>query len=372
MARRPLIVLADDLTGAAEVAAIAHRVGLRAVVFTQKPRGPVDADLLIFDTDTRLATPAQAARRVRALIACLPPHAGLFKKTDSVLRGPVLAELAACSVALGFRRTLLVPANPSLGRVIHAGRYFIAGTPLEETTFARDPHHPRTTSVVLDLLGADRNFPASCAAAGGRLPSTGVFVGEAAAAAAIAHWARTVDRHTLAAGAADFFRAWLATRVTARPAARDYRLPDGAALLLHGSTTAPACSRLLLFRGCRPPAPDKVAARLRRHGAAAVATARSLSSNPRTPAAISRGFAGLARHLRDVGAFHHLLIAGGATAAAVLCALGWSGLKVVRVWAPGVVTLQPANAPGFAVTLKPGSYPWPASLRRFLPRALRS
>jgi uncharacterized protein YgbK (DUF1537 family) len=70
--------------------------------------------------------------------------------------------------------------------------------------------------------------------------------------------------------------------------------------------------------------------------------------------------------LHAAGAFRHLLIAGGATAAAVLRGLGWSRLKVVRVWGPGVVTLQPLAAPGFAVTLKPGSYPWPSGIRRSL------
>jgi len=198
-----------------------------------------------------------------------------------------------------------------------------------------------------------------------------VIIGEAASPADIARWAHVVDRHTLPAGAADFFRSWLANHAASRSSAGRYRLPAGGALLLHGSTTPLVNTRPLRFRGSRAPAFATVAARLRRHGAAAVATAPTFSSRPQDPAAIARGFATLTRELHDAAVFSHLLIAGGATAAVVLRALGWSGLKVVRVWGPGAVTLQPANAPGFAVTLKPGSYPWPASLRRSLPRALR-
>jgi uncharacterized protein YgbK (DUF1537 family) len=368
MSHRPSIVLADDLTGAAEIAAIAHQAGLSAVVLTRLPRRPCDADVIVFDTDTRLASPARAARRVRAWTARLAaqPHAGFFKKVDSVLRGPVLAELAACATSLGLRRTLLVPANPSLGRVIRDGHYSIEGTPLHETAFARDPHHPRTTSSVLALLGATAHPSVSCRSPGSRTPRTGIIVGESATADDIMHWAGAVNRPTLPAGGADFFRAWLQTRVRQLRPAPDYSLPPGGILLLHGTTTGPVNARALAFRGRRAPAAGAVLAALRRHGAVAVAAAPATLHDPDAPAAVSRGFAGLASRLHAAGAFRHLLIAGGATAATVLRTLGWSALKVVRVWSPGVVTLQPAAAPGFAVTLKPGSYPWPANLRHQL------
>ncbi|MDI1250109.1 MAG: four-carbon acid sugar kinase family protein [Lacunisphaera sp.] len=369
MPRRPLLVLADDLTGAAEVAAIAHQAGLRAVVFTQPPRGPVDADVLVIDTDTRLASPARAARQVRACVSRLKklPQAGFFKKTDSVLRGPVLAELAACAQVLGFRRVLLVPANPSLRRVIRDGRCFIAGRPLHETAFARDPHHPARSSAVLERLGVHKSLPAFSRSPGARLPHDGVIVGDARTAADIADWAAAVNRHTLPAGGADFFRAWLHLQTGTPRTAPGFALPAGGALLLHGTTSAPVDGRALVFRGTRAPATARVAGALRDRGSVAVAAATRASRDPRAPAAISRGFATLARRLHAASAFRHLLIAGGATAAAVLRDLGWSRLEVVRVWGPGVVTLQPFAASGFAVTLKPGSYPWPPGIRRSVP-----
>lgn len=369
MPPRPLLVLADDLTGAAEVAAIAHEAGWRAVVFTRPPRGPVDTDVLVLDTDTRLASPARAARRVSAWASRLHqlPHAGFFKKTDSVLRGPVLAELAACARALGLRRVLLVPANPSLRRIIRDGRYLIAGRPLHETAFARDPHHPARSSAVLELLGTQNSLPVACRAPGARLPATGLIVGDAGCTADIADWAGAVDRRILPAGGADFFRAWLQTNADRCPPPLRYPLPAGAALLLHGTTAARVDGRALVFHGVRAPAAARVAAALRRQGAVAVATPAAGSMDPRAPAAIARAFAGLTRNLHAAGAFRHLLIAGGATAAAVLRSLGWTRLKVGRVWGPGVVTLQPSAAPGFAVTLKPGSYAWPPGIRRALP-----
>jgi uncharacterized protein YgbK (DUF1537 family) len=61
-------------------------------------------------------------------------------------------------------------------------------------------------------------------------------------------------------------------------------------------------------------------------------------------------------------AFHQLLVDGGATAAAVTRSLAWHQLATAEVWAPGVVSLQPLSAPDVMLTLKPGSYHWPAPL----------
>jgi uncharacterized protein YgbK (DUF1537 family) len=369
MSRRPLIVIADDLTGAAEVAAIAHEAGLRAVVLTRIPRAPVEADVLVLDTDTRLATPGRAARRVRTRAARLRdlPHAGVFKKTDSVLRGPVLAELAACMDAIGLSRTLLLAGNPSLGRTIETGRCLLDGVEIDRTAFARDPHHPAPGSSVLDLLRAAPGQPdVRCFAPGQRLPRHGVIVGDHRSAADTARWLRAVDSQTLPAGGADFFRAWLRARVATRSRSASGFVPAGPALLLHGTAAVPASEGALLFNGLRPPPATRVALMLRQRGAVAVAGTPLTRNDPAAPAQIAEGFARLALALRDAGAFRHLVISGGATAASVLHALRWHRLAVVRVWGPGVVSLQAAD-PAHTVTLKPGSYPWPDELRRALP-----
>jgi uncharacterized protein YgbK (DUF1537 family) len=210
MSSLPHIVLADDLTGAAEVAAIAHQAGLHAVVLTRLPVGPVDADVLVFDTDTRLAPPREVARR----------------------------QVSACARALGRRRTFLIPSNPSLGRVIHQGRYFVNGQPLQATAFARDPHHPRHTDEVLTLLGPARPAPALCRARARQLPlGARIVIGEASNAADIAHWAGRLDETTLPAGAADFFRAWLEHQRGEKCTGLRYTLPAGGVLLLHGTIT---------------------------------------------------------------------------------------------------------------------------------------
>ena len=376
MPPRPHIVLADDLTGAAEIAAIARQAGRRAVVLTRPPDAPVDTELLVLDTDTRLLPPVLAARRVRAWITRLartqPKHAGVFLKVDSVLRGPVLAHAAAAARALGLSRTLLVPANPSLGRVIRGGRYFVHGRFLHETAFANDPHHPRNTSDALALLGRAPRMPRVCLSSKStELPSRGVVLGDVENASDIRRWVRHLDTDTLPAGGADFFRAWLGSRAPNGPPTRAPRLPKPA-LLLHGTAAGAAGADAFFLRGLRAPAAATVADRLSSHAAAIVAAPARRLTGPDSPVALSAAFAQLTVALKQQNAFQHLLIAGGATAAAVLSALEWTSLEVVHVWAPGVVTLRPLAEPAFFLTLKPGSYSWPAKLRRVLPAALAS
>jgi uncharacterized protein YgbK (DUF1537 family) len=374
MPRPPLIVLADDLTGAAELAAIAHENGRRAMVFTNVPRDPVDADVLVFSTDTRLLTAAQAARRVKlfsvAAKQMLP--AGIFKKVDSVLRGPVIAEAEACAKVFGFDRVVLVPANPSLGRIIRNGSYFVDGLPLHHTAFAHDPHHPASSPDVQVLLGLKKKSPPVCFAPADPLPARGVFVGETGSGHDIIRWAQRSDATTLPAGGADFFRAWLNRRSGLRRRQVPHRLPAGPALLLHGTTSTVVQSGALLFSGRRPPSKNAVAEALRRGKSAIVAASQSTARDSKSHHPIAAGFAQLVRALQRADEFRHLLITGGATAGAVLSELGWSGFEVSHVWGSGAVTLRPTAAPDFAVTLKPGSYPWPAKLRRAVPRIFPS
>jgi len=54
---------------------------------------------------------------------------------------------------------------------------------------------------------------------------------------------------------------------------------------------------------------------------------------------------------------------GGATAAALVRALGWNRLRVVGELSPGVVTTSPAQNAAVDLTIKPGSYQWPTALR---------
>lgn len=111
-----LRLLADDLSGAmdsaAEFTALCGPLPLAL-------HGPPAA---IMDSATREATRAEAIARVAALAPLLPGADIAFKKVDSLLRGHVAAELAACWATGAFRHLVLAPAFPAQGRVTRAGR----------------------------------------------------------------------------------------------------------------------------------------------------------------------------------------------------------------------------------------------------------
>jgi uncharacterized protein YgbK (DUF1537 family) len=135
-----LTVIADDLSGAADCAAVCVERGLSAMVALRPGVRPRDIDVWSVDGDTRAMTEESAAA-VSETVAETASDDLLFKKLDSTLRGHVGAELAA---ALGARRrrrpdtmAILAPAYPALGRTTVGGRQRLHGRPLEEAEIWR-------------------------------------------------------------------------------------------------------------------------------------------------------------------------------------------------------------------------------------------
>jgi D-threonate/D-erythronate kinase len=146
-----MVVIADDLTGAADCAASSAARGCRAAVLLHSPdqeseAGWPDADILSIDANTR-CQPAEQSSEIMARLVHLcdsqqtdNPGYVLFKKIDSTLRGNVAAELSAL---LQARRSgkpanaklsvLLAPALPAQGRTTVGGRIVVYAVPLEET-----------------------------------------------------------------------------------------------------------------------------------------------------------------------------------------------------------------------------------------------
>ena len=98
-----IVVIADDITGAAEIAGIAHRYGLRTILsLSSSPlggnEGGFDADVIVIATDARSYGPEEAARMMKEAMSSIPLEGGtwgVFHKVDSALRGNVKEELDA-------------------------------------------------------------------------------------------------------------------------------------------------------------------------------------------------------------------------------------------------------------------------------------
>jgi uncharacterized protein YgbK (DUF1537 family) len=146
---RRVLLIADDLTGAADSGVQFARAGWRTLLVLHHPCGGLalkpgsrqDADVLALTSESRgLADGTQAAQAVRsALVACSSPSFPLvYKKIDSTLRGHPAAELAAVMDVLGEARALIAPAFPAQGRTTLGGRVMVNGLPLEQTSFGRE------------------------------------------------------------------------------------------------------------------------------------------------------------------------------------------------------------------------------------------
>ncbi|HET8997141.1 MAG TPA: four-carbon acid sugar kinase family protein [Acetobacteraceae bacterium] len=115
-----LRLLADDLTGALDSAArFVPLTGPLPVVWS----GDAPAGHAALDSGTRNLDAAAAAERVAALAPLLADGAPAFKKIDSLLRGHVAVELAACM--RWFDRCILAPAFPFQGRITIGGRQLV-------------------------------------------------------------------------------------------------------------------------------------------------------------------------------------------------------------------------------------------------------
>jgi uncharacterized protein YgbK (DUF1537 family) len=368
MSESRIVVIADDVSGAAELAGIAFAHGLTAEVQTRfEPAS--EAQVLAIDTDSR-GLPAEAAvERVRAVaeqVVATQPML-IFKKVDSLLRGQPRAEIVAVLAATGKRRAALVPANPSRGRVIEAGRYFIGGVPLDQTEFANDPDYPRQSAEIAALLGG---------------PAEAIVVPDAVNAGDLERITRSLDAATLAAGAADFFAAILAHRGylpdSSAPADRSL---DPPALLVCGSIAAWSTRHAESATASLPiVSPDQagngwleIATQTLRNRGALVLTVADRAVPTEQRGEVFDRFSAAASELVRRARPATVLAEGGATAAALARHLGWSRLDIAAAAPTGVGALRPiAAALSPLVLFKPGSYPWPPAIWQRFGQCLRS
>ncbi|MPY90272.1 MAG: hypothetical protein GEU99_20400 [Luteitalea sp.] len=123
------VIVADDLTGAADACAPFVGRGLSGVVMLGVSSRAPEADVVAISTESRSLSSTEAAERVRAASERFSPdraHAVRFKKIDSTLRGHIGAEVAAAMVAWNASRAIVAPAFPRMGRTVTRGMLQVA------------------------------------------------------------------------------------------------------------------------------------------------------------------------------------------------------------------------------------------------------
>lgn len=150
-----LLILADDLSGAADCAIGFAGAGHRTVVTLEATRTQAHegADTIAVDTDTRRLAPEEASARTRAAYAAMSTSGQrLYKKIDSTLRGNWAAEVAGLQALAGM--AVVAPAFPATGRTVQDGRVYVHGEPLEQTATWQLEHTGRCADIAVQLVAA--------------------------------------------------------------------------------------------------------------------------------------------------------------------------------------------------------------------------
>lgn len=378
-----IIVIADDITGAAEIAGIAHRYGLKSTLHIDAMPEDMrddDADVAVIATDARSYN-ADAAAEITANAVCSAYHSVgslgtknvLFRKTDSALRGNVEDELAAIIAHSPYEQAVYMPANPSKGRIIYNGIYYIKenaqitsagngenehwGTPIAETDFRFDPEFPALTSVVSE------RFPSLyCPDA---VSANDVF--------RVVYNSFNASRATLLAGAADLFAALLQyVYPSTAPHSEPFKgiAADARQLIVRGSTL----SKNIPLGIPTEAMPDNVfyerempeewagsimqAWTESKRGMILTIGEKEIRKGKNAAVYLRTAMAKVCCTLIDNSLPDELIVEGGATAFAIMQRMPWRSFSVTDEIAPGVVRIMPVENSRIHITLKPGSYEW--------------
>ncbi|MFD1107953.1 four-carbon acid sugar kinase family protein [Pseudoroseomonas ludipueritiae] len=389
------LILADDLTGAADCAVAFARRGHAAAVTWDEAAWEADEAVLAIDADSRgLPAGAAATRHAALLRPRLRPGLSLYKKIDSTLRGQPAAELTATLAVLreAGRPALAVvaPAFPATGRTTEAGCIRLAGARLEDSPlWAREHSYPNA-----DL----RNVLENAGLPAALLPLAELRAGPEAAAAAMRE-ALSAGRPALVCDAttvadldiiaratppAGAELAWVgsgglaAALAAAEPPGQDHpprRSPavGGGLLLVVGSlaeASRAAASRALDQGGLRrfgiPPAllragPAAWGSLAQRVAEAIAAGEDALAIIEAEPGADLRQGAALAQALAALlqpaaSRAGGLFATGGETARALLSRLGVQGIRLLEEVAPGVPLGLTRGARRLPVVTKAGGF----------------
>lgn len=157
------LIVADDFTGGLDTGVMFAKNGFATWMSDDRSRlcGYSGDYVAVLDTETRHLKKESALEKLRktAEFAREKKIPLLFKKTDSLLRGNLGAELEG--MILGSGRNLLVfaPAYPEMGRTVEEGRLFIEGKPLTAGSYADDLISSVQKNRVKDIVRAQTAIP---------------------------------------------------------------------------------------------------------------------------------------------------------------------------------------------------------------------
>ncbi|HSK52366.1 MAG TPA: 3-oxo-tetronate kinase [Clostridia bacterium] len=395
-------VVADDVTGAADLAGTLVREGTPTILALGVPTGLEEAadgvDCVVVALRTRTVDPgvavAESFASLEHLLAANVRHV-YFKYCstfDSTPRGNIGPVGEALAARLGAERVIVCPATPDNARTVYQARLFVGDRLLEQSSLRHHPLTPMTKSDLRELLAPQTALPVAA------IPWQLVRRGEAALREAyrgaepgfvvidalddddLTTIGRVALGERLSSGASGL-AAGIARahgRTGARPA--EVRLPSGPAAVLAGSCSERTLAQVRSYAGAAPSFridPRRAAAGEDVVGEA-VEFARRLPAEPAPLIYSSEPAGAVAAVQRELGAARvgkvleaalaaiavelvvlgrrRLVIAGGETSGAVTDALGVTVLQVGPEVDPGVPWTVTTGPDPIGLVLKSGNF----------------
>ena len=154
--------IADDFTGATDLANNLVRSGMRAVQTIGVPSGPLDgpADAVVVALKSRTVAAADAVRQSLEALRWLQAKGArqiYFKYCstfDSTAKGNIGPVTEALMEALGADFTVATPAFPDNQRTVFKGHLFVGDVPLNESGMRNHPLTPMTDANLVRVLQA--------------------------------------------------------------------------------------------------------------------------------------------------------------------------------------------------------------------------
>ena len=403
--------VADDLTGATNLALMLARGGLRTVQTTGIPDGALDlaqVDALVVALKSRtiaaadaVAQSLKAAEYLRAAGAkrLYFKYCSTFDSTDRGNIGPVAEALLALA---GGDFTIACSAFPAAGRTIYQGNLFVNGVPLDESSMKDHPLTPMHDANLVRVLQRQTGLPVGLVAypdvEAGTDAIRAAFARERKAGKKIAIVDVLADRHLQAMGPAladlplvtggsgialGLAQAYLAAGLigTLTPLPERFPAPAGRAAILAGSCSAATRGQVAAAIAAGNPVfrvdPLAIADGALRAEAVldwigkqngdsvplvyssdepdAVRAVQEKLGRDQAGHIVEQLLAGVAKALPGRG-FARLIVAGGETAGAVVDALGVKALAIGPEIDPGVPWTRALSGPDLVLALKSGNF----------------
>jgi 3-dehydrotetronate 4-kinase len=399
-------VIADDYTGASDVAGTLVRAGMRVVQAFGLPEPSMllhDIDCVVVSLKTRSVPAAEAVEQSLAAAHALKSrgvqklyfkYCSTFDSTYEGNIGPVADALRKEFVPDG-QVTVVAPGTPALRRTVYNGVLFAGVDLLEESSMRHHPLTPMSDSKVQRLLQAQTKtlvghvgysvIEAGAAAVQAKLQAlstaaVGYAVVDTLEDRHLAVLGAALLDHPLVTGGSGLIGGLAVARgPRVQPESAHATRSTGRAAVVAGSCSEMTRAQIETFRQFRPcflldpvavaegrdlvaealdfarqnisdgpvlihstASPEEVARAQRQLG-----TARSAEITEQSLSTIAEGLIGLG--------CRQLIVAGGETSGAVVRSLGITTARVGREVTPGVPWLTTETDPGLSILLKSGN-----------------